>query len=332
MAVSIARHVQPASSSYAVPAGIQQRSIACPPAEPTGHGELVKIHSEPDVWLVEKFISDEEVAHIFSIAQNWKQSQAPKAHPDGSARLSTDPESTEKDYRTSWSSVLQPGQSPTLERIEKRLAAMAGLPVEHLECLALVRYAPGQQFKEHHDGRNRPKTIFLYLNDMPPGTGGETEFPVLGLRVRPQKGMAIMWNNTKPDGTVDGKLNHAGRPPKVGFKYGINCFFNEKVVRHGPSPTAASVASSSVAAPAHTTPLAQYREERRLDQEVQARPQIIRPPAQLAIASADRVQPQIVRRYATPGPTSPCVMPRGGLYSRPASIAAPPMRLMATVR
>eukprot|EP00971_Amphidinium_carterae_P314637 6254219-Amphidinium_carterae.1 len=30
-----------------------------------------------------------------------------------------------------------------------------------------LRYQPGQQFKVHHDGTFRQKTLFVYLNDLP---------------------------------------------------------------------------------------------------------------------------------------------------------------------
>jgi len=237
------------SQTFAEPPALPRSTLAALPRQtlaslPTlagqNRGDVLKtekdadlIYNEPPVWKVDNFLTDEEVEHIFSQAKDWKQSKAPPAHADGSARLSTDPTGTDKDTRTSYSSVLQPGGTPILERIEKKLSALAGMPTEHLECLVLLRYEPGQQFKEHHDGRNRPRTVFLYLNDMPPGTGGETEFPAIGLRVRPQKGMAIMWGNRNPDGTADKRMNHMGKPPTAGTKYGINCFFNENIVRPG---------------------------------------------------------------------------------------------------
>jgi hypothetical protein len=35
--------------------------------------------------------------------------------------------------------------------------------LEQVECLSVVRYTPGQMFKEHHDGAFRPKTGTLLL-------------------------------------------------------------------------------------------------------------------------------------------------------------------------
>ena len=48
--------------------------------------------------------------------------------------------------------------------------------------LMCARYAPGQFFKQHHDGRFRPITVFIYLNDVAPCGGGETFFPELNLK------------------------------------------------------------------------------------------------------------------------------------------------------
>merc|ERR1712135_89899 len=76
-----------------------------------------------------------------------------------------------------------------------RLARVAGLPVEQLERLNMVRYSPGEYFNEHYDGKFRPRTVFIYLNDLPDADEGETLFPHLGLRFRPRCGAAVMWSN-----------------------------------------------------------------------------------------------------------------------------------------
>ena len=36
------------------------------------------------------------------------------------------------------------------------------MPYENVENLNLLRYKPGEFFKEHHDGGFRPKTVFVY--------------------------------------------------------------------------------------------------------------------------------------------------------------------------
>jgi hypothetical protein len=48
-----------------------------------------------------------------------------------------------------------------------------------------VRYEPGQFNRLHHDGVFRPRTVFVYLNDLPDDDDGETYFPRLGLKITP---------------------------------------------------------------------------------------------------------------------------------------------------
>ena len=50
-----------------------------------------------------------------------------------------------------------------------------------------VRYEPGQYNRVHHDGVFRPRTVFIYLNDIAEDGEGETYFPRLGLKFTPTK-------------------------------------------------------------------------------------------------------------------------------------------------
>lgn len=123
-------------------------------------------------------------------------------------------------------------QTEVVERLEHRLANLAGLPVAQLERMNLVRYAPGQLFNEHHDGKFRPRTVFVYLNDIDDDDeGGDTFFPVLGLSFRPRKGTAVIWSNALPSGKEDSRMLHEGRAPAKCVKYGVNCFFNDQDFR-----------------------------------------------------------------------------------------------------
>merc|ERR1712151_951482 len=86
----------------------------------------------------------------------------------------------------------------------------------------------GQYFEKHHDGRFRPKTVFVYLNNLAEGDGGETFFPELGLKFIPRKGYALLWSNILAPQVDDKRMVHQGLPPRTGVKYGVNCFFNDK--------------------------------------------------------------------------------------------------------
>jgi len=147
-----------------------------------------------------------------------------------------DLENTLSQTRTSWSCMLRYSQTAIVERLEHRLASVAGMPLGSLERMNMVRYAPGELFDEHHDGKFRPWTIFVYLNDLPEDdVEGDTYFPVLGLSFRPRRGTAVVWSNIIQnefgEAKEDSRMLHAGRAPRGGVKYGVNCFFNVNTMR-----------------------------------------------------------------------------------------------------
>lgn len=177
--------------------------------------------SDPEILVVPHFLSDAECDHLMNLVEGaWRPSQV----------SSFEEQAKVGEVRTSWSCTIRRSQTSVVKNIENRLASLAGLPVSQLEKLSLVRYAPGEHFKEHHDGKERPKTVFVYLNDLLENdTGGDTFFPVLGLSFKPRPGTAVVWTNATPEGKVDSRMVHAGQAPSISAKYAVNCFFNDLV-------------------------------------------------------------------------------------------------------
>jgi len=226
-----------------------QLSIRPPDLDPqTGRPKQIyrkKVHHDPDIIISPHFLTAAETQHLIALGEGqWVPSLVRKLDADaGEKRMekgevgsdfSTETSSAKAPSRTSWSCQLRPAQTDVVDEIERRLAALTGLPVDTLEHLSLVKYSPGEYFNRHHDGGYRPITVFIYLNDLPDASaGGETFFPVLGVRVVPRHGSAVMWwNCTTDDGEepkLDSRMVHEGR---AGIKYGVNCFFNEEVRRH----------------------------------------------------------------------------------------------------
>jgi hypothetical protein len=60
-------------------------------------------------------------------------------------------------------------------------------------------------------------TFLLYLNDG--FEGGETEFPLVGVRCKGNKGDALCFWNVLPNGSPDRQTIHAGLPPTQGEKW-----------------------------------------------------------------------------------------------------------------
>ena len=81
----------------------------------------------------------------------------------------------------------------------------------------------------------RPKRIcsyFVYLNTLDENMGGQTEFPLINIKMRPVAGMAVLWANVNPEMTqeCDNLLIHRAHPV-IGentIKYGMNIWVKEK--------------------------------------------------------------------------------------------------------
>ena len=134
-----------------------------------------------------------------------------------------------------------------LELINLRVATAAGLPPEHGEGLGVLHYRPGETYAPHVDfipsspanaaqlamRGQRTHTVLVYLND--DFDEGETEFPLLGRRFRPQKGSALVFHSVDASGQVDRRTVHAGRSPVNGDKWVISKWFRTKPLRPGPT-------------------------------------------------------------------------------------------------
>mmetsp|Transcript_46333 Transcript_46333/g.107848 ORF Transcript_46333/g.107848 Transcript_46333/m.107848 type:complete len:266 (+) Transcript_46333:46-843(+) len=191
------------------------------------------VHADPYIAVVPNFLTEPEIEHLVQLTEGkWVRSEVdfvaggrPK-HTTGTGQANIS-----DGHRTSSTCVIDVAQTPIVQRVEERLADLVSMELINLEVLSLVKYTPGQYFKEHHDGEYRPWTVFLYLNSLPPHDEGETHFMNIGLKVAPRAGCAVIWPNARPDGSRDDLLMHQGLAPLTGVKYGINCFFNKKHVR-----------------------------------------------------------------------------------------------------
>ncbi len=113
-------------------------------------------------------------------------------------------------------------EDPAVNALNRRLAAASGTAYDQAEPLLILRYRPGQEYRRHFDAlpgleNQRVSTALVYLNDS--YSGGETEFPQASLKVRGQRGDAIVFQNTAADGRADPMSEHAGLPVVEGVKY-----------------------------------------------------------------------------------------------------------------
>lgn len=159
---------------------------------------------------------------------------------DKSAVPSTLYEGTEvQGFRTSSSCHLN-RWDPFITGVETRMSDVLGIDNDFAETMQGQRYYAGQEFKAHHDffhpsqsywqqegpsGGQRSWTAMIFLNE--PEEGGTTEFPNLGIGVRPRTGMMLIWNNAKLDGTLNYKSLHTGTPVTKGEKHIITKWYRQ---------------------------------------------------------------------------------------------------------
>ena len=142
-------------------------------------------------------------------------------------------------FRTSYSCHLNRWDA-FIARIEARMSDVLGIDNSFAETMQGQRYTVGQEFKSHHDffhpsqsywlqegpaGGQRSWTAMIFLNE--PEEGGATEFPHLGLGIRPQTGMMLMWNNVNLDGSLNYKTLHTGTPVTKGVKHVITKWYRQ---------------------------------------------------------------------------------------------------------
>lgn len=135
--------------------------------------------------------------------------------------------------------------APLQRALRTKVCHLLNVRAEAIETMSIVKYEPGGRFDLHHDavemfgydlmdlpmdggGRRfsatmRVVSMFIYLNDV---ETGHTEFPRLGISVKPDSGKAVLWSNVKFKGPlihgVEPKTVHRGCEVKRGVKLGIN--------------------------------------------------------------------------------------------------------------
>ena len=137
-----------------------------------------------------------------------------------------------------------------MKSIEEKINALMGIDPVQGESIQGQRYAPGQQFKPHHDffytdqaywqemdkvGGQRTWTAMVFLNE--PEAGGQTNFPKANIRITPRTGNLLTWNNMDEYGEPNPYSLHQGMPVEAGVKYVITKWYRERRWGYGsPAP------------------------------------------------------------------------------------------------
>ncbi len=217
----------PNAAHHAATAAAATPAITAPNALPAGDGRDVPVLfaiESPRIALFQRLLMPDECEALIALSRG-RLARSPVVNPDtGDENLI--------DARTSMGAMFQVGEHPLIERLEARIAAVTGVPVEHGEGLQILNYKPGAEYQPHYDffnpqrpgearqlrvGGQRMATLVIYLNDVP--AGGATAFPKLGLRVNPVQGNAVFFAYLGEDGALDERTLHAGLPVEQGEKW-----------------------------------------------------------------------------------------------------------------
>lgn len=142
------------------------------------------------------------------------------------------------EYRTSSSADFPYYLDPFCLKVDNKISDYMEIDPFLGETLQAQKYEPGQYYKEHNDYFDpwskeyktytewmgqRTWTFMCYLNNVE--EGGETFFKHLKLKIKPQQGMAVIWNNLYKNGLPNYKTLHEACPPISGKKYVVTKWF-----------------------------------------------------------------------------------------------------------
>jgi hypothetical protein len=185
--------------------------------------------------VFENAISEEECLYVQCLAEG---NMTPSIVVDNAGRSSLSTERTSHDFY-----FLPEHETVYLNLLQRRMSAAARLPVANSEQLTMLSYQPGQEFRLHRDNLppnhfiakdkggpgQRHRTVIAYL--AAPEAGGETEFPLLGLRVPSVSGQLLCFDNLLADGKLCRTSLHAGLPVIQGVKWICTLWVRENTLR-----------------------------------------------------------------------------------------------------
>ncbi|KAL3827323.1 hypothetical protein ACHAXA_005069 [Cyclostephanos tholiformis] len=194
------------------------------------------LNEPPWVITFDNFITEEECKHLIDLgykSEYERSEDVGELLPDGSF------ESVQNESRTStnaWCSEKNKCRNDEVAKmIHNRIAKVTGIPPENSEDFQILKYEPGQFYRQHHDyiafQRDRrcgPRilTFFLYLSDVE--EGGATNFPDLNIAVKPKVGRALLWPSVLDSNPKDKepRTDHEAQDVIKGVKFGANSWMH----------------------------------------------------------------------------------------------------------
>ncbi len=209
-------------------------------SRPRWKGDGSAVRDGPWVVILEDFITDEEINELINAGHTkgfHRSMDVGIENPDGSHE---DDVSEGRTSTNAWCDDELCTNHPIIAPVIERIANVTGTHPRNSEHLQLLRYEPGQYYRQHHDYIEyqqglpcgvRMLTLFLYLNDVE--DGGGTRFPLLDITVQPKKGRALLWPSVLDEDpeSKDKRTDHEALPVLKGLKYGANAWIHSRNYR-----------------------------------------------------------------------------------------------------
>lgn len=188
--------------------------------------------TDPEIVVLRDFLSDDECTELIELARARLSRSTTVSRETGRSEL--------HHARTSDGAFFNRGETPLIEKIEIRIAALTQWPVENGEGLQVLRYGTGGEYRPHYDyfdpalpgsrahldrGGQRLATLLMYLQT--PEAGGHTAFPRVGMTVAPIAGHAAFFTSSIA-GVLDERSEHASFPVTQGEKWVATKWLRER--------------------------------------------------------------------------------------------------------
>jgi hypothetical protein len=218
------------------PSAWERSSSSSAQLRPLGSANATLLVADPPIWIVDGLFDAAEAAQMVAIgAKPGRMQAAPVGAVD---RIDIKLRNNKKLYLNEAGGSDGDGGGITAHEVQqgvplaRRIAALAQVPLDNLEYLQIQRTLPGEYYNIHHDFNTlelfmpsgpRLWTVLMYCSTVSEGDGGETSFPMLGVKVRPVLGRALFWPNVFPHTLLrDVRTMHASLLLRRGAKHAVN--------------------------------------------------------------------------------------------------------------
>ncbi|HYD63763.1 MAG TPA: 2OG-Fe(II) oxygenase [Noviherbaspirillum sp.] len=179
---------------------------------------------KPHIVLLGNVFSKEECEAVIAMARSRLAPSVTIDNGTGLPAVSA--------VRRSKGTFLGRGETPLIERLERRLSDIARWPVTRGEGFHVLHYEHNDAYIPHYDffppelpgsvkmterGGQRIGTLIAYLNTVE--EGGETYFPKLDLTIKAEQGNVLYFSYTNSSNQLDRMTLHGGNPVRKGEKW-----------------------------------------------------------------------------------------------------------------